>query len=128
MRPSFAKRLATVTVGVVCAACNSSRPADPRMVSEWERTLYGVVRAERLSPPVASRVFTYAATALYTGVTVADRNARSLAGMLNGLDSLPHGNAGVSYDPTITSVVAERTVLDSLFGEGLPTTRSALSR
>lgn len=98
------------------------------MVSEWERTLYGVVRAERLSPPVASRVFAYAATALYTGLSVADPNARSLAGMLNGLDSLPHGSPGVSYDPTITSVVAERTVLDSLFAEGLPTTRSALSR
>ena len=98
------------------------------MVSEWERTLYGVVRAERLSPPVASRVFTYAATALYTGLAAANPNARSIAGTLNGLDSLPHGDTGVSYDPTITSVVAERIVLDSLFTEGLPTTRSALSR
>lgn len=98
------------------------------MVSEWERTLYGVVRAERLSPPVASRVFAYAATALYTGLAAANPNARSLAGALNGLDSLPHGDAGKSYDATITSVVAERTVLDSLFAEGLPTTRSALSR
>ena len=128
MRSSFANRLIVVAAGILCAACGESRPADPRMVSEWERTLYGVVRAERLSPPVASRVFAYAATALYSGLAAADPKARSLVGTLNGLDSLPRGDAGTTYDATITSVVAERTVLDSLFAEGLPTTRSAMSR
>jgi hypothetical protein len=34
----------------------------------------------------------------------------------------------MTYDPTLIAVAAEHTVLDSLFTEGLPTTRATLSR
>ena len=123
-----ARRLLFLVVLIAPAACHPSPDADPRMVSEWERALYGVVRAERLSPPVASRVFAYASVGLYSGLTATDPKAAPLVGVVNGLDSLPHPDAGTSYDPTLTAVAAEHTVLDSLFAEGLPTTRSALSR
>jgi hypothetical protein len=119
----------TATVFLAAAAaCHTAPEADPRMVSEWERALYGVVRAERLSPPVASRVFAYASAGLYSGLAATDPNAPPLTGTLNGLDSLPHAEAGKTYDPTLIAVAAEHAVLDSLFAEGLPTTRSALSR
>jgi hypothetical protein len=128
MKHLAAKRVAVVLLVVTPLACGPSPEADPHMVSEWERALYGVVRAERLSPPVASRVFAYASVGLYSGLTAARPGAPSLTKTLNGLDSLPHGDAGKSYDATLTAVAAEHTVLDSLFAEGLPTTRAALSR
>ncbi len=128
LTPFNARRLATYALLIAPAACGPAPQADPRMVSEWERALYGVVRAERLSPPVASRVFTYAAAALYSGLTATDAKSPSLVHTLNGLDSLPRADVGAAYDATLTAVAAEHTVLDSLFAEGLPTTRAALSR
>jgi len=101
---------------------------DPRMVSEWMHTLYGVIRTERLSPPVASRLMAYATTALYSGLASVDARLPSLAGTLEGLPQLPVAQNRRDYDATLTAIAAERVVLDSLLREGLPTTRSALGR
>src|SRR5437764_15492408 len=51
-----------------------------------------------------------------------------IANRLNGLESVPTGDASCRYDPSTRAVAAERVVFDSLFGEGLATTRSSLSR
>ena len=99
------------------------------MVSEWMHTLYGAIRVERLSPLVASRLMTYATAALYSGLAAADPGMPSLAGVLNGLDSLPVGEGGSGrYDGPLAAVAAERVVLDSLLREALPTTRAAVAR
>ena len=99
--------------------CSRSLPADdPRMIAEWMQNYYGLIRAERVSPPVASRLMAYAAVALYEGLAVATPSLRSLAGQLNGLDSVPRPEAGKRYDATLTAIAAERTVLDTLFREG----------
>lgn len=97
------------------------------MIAEWMQNYYGLIRAERVSPPIASRVLAYASVALYEGLAVATPSLRSLAGQLNGLDSLPRPEAGTRYDATLTAIAAERTVLDSLFHEALPATRAALA-
>ena len=102
-------------------------PDDPRMIAEWMQNYYGLIRAERVSPPVASRLMAYASVAMYEGLAVATPTLRSLAGQLNGLDSLPRPEAGRKYDATLTAIAAERTVLDTLFREGLPATRAALA-
>ncbi|MGH7673279.1 MAG: hypothetical protein ACREMC_10290, partial [Gemmatimonadales bacterium] len=115
---------------LVSAACApSTPPADPQFVSEWMRSYYGLIRAERISPPVASRVLAYAAVALYEGLATASPppGLVSLAGRLNGLDSLPRPDSGQRYDPILVVIAAERAVLDSLFVEGLPATRAALA-
>jgi hypothetical protein len=91
------------------------------------RHYYGLIRAERISPPVASRVLAYAAVALYEGLASASPKLVSLAGQLNGLDSLPRPDSARRYDPVLVAVSAERVVLDSLFAEGLPATRAALA-
>jgi hypothetical protein len=109
-------------------ACSSPLPPnDPRMIAEWMQNYYGLIRAERVSPPVASRLMAYASVALYEGLAVATPALRSLAGQLNGLDSVPGAEAGRTYDATLTAIAAERTVLDTLFREGLPATRAALA-
>jgi hypothetical protein len=91
------------------------------------RHYYGLIRAERISPPVASRVLAYAAVALYEGLASASPELRSLGGQLNGLDSLPRPDPARRYDPILIALTAERVVLDSLFAEGLPATRAALA-
>ncbi len=98
------------------------------MVAEWVHALYGAVRVERLSPPVASRLFAYAMTGLYSGMAAATPSMPTLDGRLNGLTELPKGSANFTYDPEIVAIAAERVVLDSLFRDGLPTTRAALVR
>lgn len=97
------------------------------MVSEWMHTLYGAVRVERLSPPVASRLMAYASAALYSGLATATPNMPRLEQRLN---EFPHAGdfAGKKLDPTLTAVAAERVVLDSLLVEALPTTRAAIGR
>jgi membrane-associated phospholipid phosphatase len=98
------------------------------MVSEWMHTYYGAIRVERLSPPVASRLMAYAATALYGGLASATPALPTLSRELNGIPELPRANAGQRIDPTIAAVTAERVVVDSLLREALPTTRAALAR
>jgi hypothetical protein len=113
---------------LVSAACaRPIPPTDPQFVSEWMRHYYGLIRAERISPPVASRVLAYAAVGLYEGLATASPGLVSLAGQLNGLDSLPRPDSARRYDPVLVALTAERAVLDSLFVEGLPATRAALA-
>ena len=113
---------------LVSAACaRPLPPTDPQFVSEWMRQYYGLIRAERISPPVASRVLAYAAVGLYEGLATASPGLVSLAGQLNGLDTLPKADPATRYDPILVAVAVERAVLDSLFVEGLPATRAALA-
>ena len=128
MVPMKIHRLAAAAL-LVAASCGPRAlpPAEPEMVVEWMQNYYGLIRAERISPPVASRVLAYAAVALYEGLAVGNPSLRSLAGQLNGLDSLPRPEPGAVHDPVLVALAAERTVLDSLFVEGQPATRAALA-
>jgi membrane-associated phospholipid phosphatase len=119
---------AAAVAAILLSACSRSRDADPRLVSVWVRTLYGVARVERLSPPVASRLMAYASTALYSGLTAASPGQPSLTGVLNGLPELPKAESSRDHDATLTAVAAERVVMDSLLREALPTTRAAVAR
>ena len=120
--------LGGLALGLAATACSRPiPPSDPRMIAEWMHNYYGLIRAERISPPVASRVLAYASVALYEGLAGATPTLRSLAGQLNGLDSLPRGEPDQTYDPVLVALASERTVLDTLFAEGLPATRAALA-
>jgi hypothetical protein len=124
-------RLAVALAAFALAAGACSRsvpPADPQFVAEWMRNYYGLIRAERISPPVASRVLAYASVALYEGLASVTPGLRSLAGQVNGLDSLPRPEPGLLHDPVLVALAAERTVLDTLFVEGLPATLAALAQ
>ncbi len=103
-------------------------PTDARVLSLYVRSWYGAIRVERLSPPVASRIAAYSATALYGGMAAARSDLPSVDGVLNGVPVLPRADRSAAVDETITAVEAERVTLDSLLAEALPTTRSALAR
>jgi membrane-associated phospholipid phosphatase len=119
---------AALVVGLSPLACNRTPPADPKFVAEWMHTLYGAIRVERMSPPVASRLMSYAASALYAGLAGTDEKLEPLSGVLNGFPSLPRAGNVSSFDGTVAAVSAERVVLDSLLREALPTTRNAVAR
>jgi len=117
---------AAITTAAALTACGRPPTDDSRMVSEWMHTLYGVVRTERISPPIASRFMAYASVALYEGLAAADPRLPSAAGILNGLSGLPAAGQGQRYDGTLIAVAAERVVLDSLLAEALPATQATL--
>lgn len=117
-----------VAAMMAVGACERSATTDPRMVSVWVQALYGAIRVERLSPPVASRLAAYAATALYAGLASVHPTMRSLDGVLSGVPTLPRADRAGMYDATLVAVMAERVVLDSLLREGLATTRAQLAR
>lgn len=117
---------AAITTAAALTACGRPPADDSRMVSEWMHTLYGVVRTERISPPIASRFMAYASVALYEGLAAADPRLPSAAGILNGLSGLPAAGQGQRYDGTLIAVAAERVVLDSLLAEALPATQATL--
>ena len=109
------------------AGCGSAPPPDAQFVAEWMRNYYGLIRTERISPPVAARVLAYASVALHEGLAISTPGMRSLAGRLNGLDSLPRGDRSRRYDPVLVALAAEHRVLDTLFVEALPPTRVAVA-
>lgn len=125
MRARVALALATA---LFIAACRPAPDADPRMVSEWMRAMYGTIRVERLSPPVASRLMAYTTTALYAGLVAANPKLPALDGVLNGIPTLSRAFHEAELDGTHAALGALRVVLDSLLRDGLPTTRASLAR
>src|SRR2546428_1040311 len=114
---------------VAASACRAAPPpVDARMLTDWMRAQYALVRAERLSPPVASRVFAYGAVALYEAVAAGSPRLRSLAGQLNELNELPRPQPRERYDWAIVAASAEMTLLKILFREGLPATQVAIAQ
>jgi membrane-associated phospholipid phosphatase len=128
MPRSSLRLVSRLLVVVFAAGCTRAPGTDPRMVSEWMHTLYGVVRAERVSPPVASRFMAYAAVGLYEGLAAVLPELPTLAGVLNGLETLPRAEDRADYDPTVVAVASKRVVLDSLLVHALPATRAAVGR
>lgn len=107
--------LATV---VWTAACSGPTvpPLDERQPYEWISALYAIPQAERLAPPVASRIHGYAGVALYEGLRHAEPGRESLGGRLQGLDPMPEPGEG-EHDWPIVAAEAERRVLSGLMGD-----------
>jgi len=102
-------------------------PADAGFVAKWTSTHYALARAERLSPPVASRTSAYAAIALYEGWAAFSDSLHSLAGQLNGLTTLPRPSREERYDPALVAMEAQTVVLRSLYAEGFASTGVAIT-
>ena len=89
------------------------------------RAMYGAMRAERMSPPVASRLLVYSTAAWYAGVATTDRDLVPLTGRLRGFPPLPSVK-GREHDGLAVATAANRVIVDSLLREALPITRSTL--
>jgi membrane-associated phospholipid phosphatase len=99
------------------------------MVAEWLRLELAIVRAERVNPPLATRIAAYTAVALHEGLASdAALGVASLGGRLNGLEPLPaaQGADAGAVDGGVVAAEAVRGVLGSLVAGGFPTTRRAV--
>lgn len=121
-------RLAGAATAAMLTACGHPPEPDPRIVGEWIHALYGAIRVERMSPPVASRIMAYATTALYGGFAAASPGLAQPGGSLNSLAEVPRAAHEGATDGALVAIEAERVVLDSLLVDGLATTKSAVRR
>jgi hypothetical protein len=105
------------------------RPAErynAEVAVRWARLLYDRIRAERLSPPVASRAIGYAGVALYEAVVRGMNDHRSLAGQLNGLDAPPSFERRFPYHWPSVANAAQAAVMRALFASASTETRAAI--
>lgn len=69
---------------------------------QWMVNLGNSVKGDNIAPPVGARIYTYGSIAMYESLVHGMPGYRSLAGQLNGLDSLPVPDPNVEYDwPTV---------------------------
>ncbi len=106
--------------------CAEAPKPDARFLAKWMEVHFALARSERLSPLVASRIAAYGAVALYEGMVHGSDSLESLAGQLNGLDSLPQPAPRTDYDWPTVAISAERTVLESLLADAFANTRIAI--
>ncbi|MDT8306753.1 MAG: hypothetical protein RRC07_12525, partial [Anaerolineae bacterium] len=83
----------------------------------WFDLAYELVRDERLSPPVAARIYGYSGVTLYEAVVPGMPGYQSLAGQLNGLSELPGANGEAYYWPVVANS-ALATMMKELFAGG----------
>ena len=117
MRPTIVRArrtlaaLACATVagcGDASLAQRTGTAADPLHLAVSDLT--DVIVYDIFSPPQASRVYAYASIAAYETLRPGHAGFRSLAGQVNGLDSVPAPTAGVAYDFPLAGVHAFMTV------------------
>lgn len=84
------------------------------ILAKYNRQLTDVIIADIFTPPVASRIYAYSNIAAYEGIRFMDPGKPSLAGQLNDLEGLPKPKENLSYDYSLTSIVAFTTVAKSL--------------
>ncbi len=78
------------------------------------RLLTDVIVADIFTPPVASRIYAYPNIAAYEGIRHMDGQRPSLAGQLNGLDSVSPPDPGKAYYFPLVSMVAFTDVAQAL--------------
>ncbi len=92
----------------------SKRSADQfasDVATKWFEQLYDVVKAERTTPPPASRIYGITAVALYESLVAGTEKNRSLVGQLHSLTSLPQPKKNKKYHwPTVANAVLANTI------------------
>jgi hypothetical protein len=84
-------------------------PSD--VASTWFEELYNVVKAEKTTPPPASRIYGITAVALYESIVAGTEENQSLVGQLNGLTSLPQPKKNKKYHwPTVANAGLANTI------------------
>jgi len=105
----------------------SQRIADePTLALAWMGAVMEAVRAERLAPPQASRIYAYTAITLSESLLPGRENDDLLANVLNGGLVIPAWEAGLRYDwPTAANAALYRATT-GLFASGSPEVMNAL--
>lgn len=127
---------AVVVAALLVAGCTeNSNPLKPTpsaneysadLAIAWMDLATDLVKAERWSPPAASRLFGFAGVTLYEAVVKGVPGNRSLVGQLNELDALPEFGDESYHWPTVANA-AVATVMRSLFASGSAASLDAIA-
>lgn len=99
----------------VQAKMQSGDSTPVEFVHAWMKLVYDLVQAERLSPPVAARLYGYSGLALYESWVANMPNRPTLVGQLNEMPAMPRPQLGVAYDwPSVTAAAMQIVVGDLL--------------
>ena len=99
------RRVAFVCVGLLalfsCSSSNNteyqSKVKDAQFLHRSMKAITDRIVHDIFSPPVASRIYTYSSVAAYEAIIPSDKSFKSLAGQLNGLDSIPQPDPSKDY-------------------------------
>ena len=96
------------------------------MAVSWMDLATDLAKAERWTPPSASRLFGYAGVTLYESVVNGMPNNRSLVGQLNELEALPEFSDDKYHWPTVANS-AVATVMRSMFANSTAASLDAIA-
>lgn len=94
--------------------------ASDELLRENVDILYGLASIERYNPPRASRLFAYASVALYEGWVHGLPELETLAGRLNGLETLPTPAEGETYDWSTVALTAQAVAVAAILEGAQP--------
>ncbi len=124
--------LAVTLLAIGCSGDNPLAPTpgadefDADMAISWMELATDLVKAERWTPPTASRLYGYAGVTLYESVVHGMPNNRSLVGQLNELDTLPAFADGRYHWPTVANA-AMATLMRSMFANSTAASLDAIT-
>lgn len=106
--------LALAMVSALCIPITglpaAQRAKDENNDAAWlhaaQYELLNLIRHDVFSAPAASRVYTYASLACYETLRLNAPGYPSIAGRLNGFDSLPYISQKIAYDHVLAALVA----------------------
>lgn len=84
-------------------------------LQEWLEDATEILHRTGYNGPMASRIMAYTAIAYYEGFAVGFDDMPTLAGKLNGLDSLPRGAVGETYNYALVSAASTMKVMSKMF-------------
>ena len=126
-----AAALVTVVVLVLASAngvaASAEKLSPQKLLRDWYYLMNELVRhTATYSPPVASRSFGYLGVTAFEAAVGGSDKLVSLAGQLQGLDSVPAREAGATYDETVVISAAMSDAIVYYFGNTGPTGQRAI--
>ena len=98
--------LGSLVLVLALNGCNSKKTnliSDNEILHQNMDQLTQVIIYDVFTPPVASRLYAYAAIASYEAIRFSREGNESIAEKLNGFGKMPHPEAGVNYDYTLAA-------------------------
>jgi hypothetical protein len=135
--------IATLLIVFVFNGCNTGQSEEQvstpvkeyvketKFIRDWMELLFYHVKHEIIGPPVAARIYGYVGVSVYESLVHGMPGYISLAGQLNGLESLPQPEKGKEYDWPSVMVESMYHVSDEMlarFITGSDTTLSSLNK